>query len=75
MNYLIVRCSKSESVAVAAKIANPKCPSCGHTMRLTKTMPAVHSAQDHNVFQCPYCKLTYMTEDHLAVNGQSDSIR
>jgi hypothetical protein len=44
-------------------------------MWLTKTTPADHPAHDHNLFQCRYCKLTYMTEDHQGVNGQSDTIR
>jgi transposase-like protein len=55
------------------RLLNPKCPSCGHTMWLARTVYAAHSAQDHNVFQCPYCRITYMTEDHTGVNGRERS--
>jgi transposase-like protein len=50
---------------------NPKCPSCGHAMWLTRTVTAPHPADDQHVFQCQNCKLTYMTEDHTPVSGES----
>jgi NAD-dependent SIR2 family protein deacetylase len=72
-NYSTVQCSRSEIVAMDGKINNPKCPSCGHAMWLSRTVYGAHPAQDHNVFQCPYCKITYMTHDHTGVNGHEPS--
>ena len=48
---------------------NPKCPSCGSAMWLIRTVTAPHPADDHHVFHCQHCKLTYMTEDHTPVSG------
>jgi hypothetical protein len=41
-NSLIVQCSKSKSVAVDRRMYNPKCPSCGQGMWLTRTVTAPH---------------------------------
>jgi hypothetical protein len=49
---------------------NPKCPSCGQVMWLCRTVSAPHPADDQFVYQCRYCKLTYMTDGHTAVNGK-----
>jgi transposase-like protein len=69
-NSLTVQRSKSESIAVDRRMqADPKCPSCGHTMRLARTAYTAHPAQDHNVFRCPYCEVTYLMDDHTGVNG------
>jgi len=58
---------------VDRKIFNPKCPSCGYAMWLSRTVYGAHPAQDQHVFQCPYCKLTYLTDDHTPVNGHVPS--
>lgn len=72
-NYSIVRRSKSKGVAVERKMLDPKCPSCGHAMWLSRTISGDHPAQEQHVFQYSYCKVTYMTDDHTGVNGQHAS--
>jgi hypothetical protein len=44
---------------------NPNCPKCGRAMTLRRTTRAPHPADDRYVFECPHCKVTYATKDHI----------
>ena len=68
-----MQCKRSKSLAVDRKMLNPTCPSCGHTMWLSRTGYGAHPTQDHNVLQCKYCKIVYTTDDHTGINGHEPS--
>src|SRR5665213_4344043 len=48
---------------------NPACPNCGQAMTLRRTTVNASPAEDDNVFQCPSCKLVYLTPDHVPASG------
>jgi ribosomal protein L37AE/L43A len=50
---------------------NPTCPNCGRAMTLRRTTVNASPAEDDNVFQCPSCKLVYLTPDHVPTSGQA----
>lgn len=47
---------------------NPLCPACGARMAFQREIDVPHNEPD-TIFQCPSCKLVYMTKDHVPVSG------
>ena len=47
------------------------CPSCGRPMHCARTL--THEADDDenvNVYECVFCKVNFITEDHLPIAGR-----
>lgn len=48
---------------------NPECPICWRAMRFARSLPRVNGEAQVNVFECSYCKISFVTEDHLPISG------
>jgi hypothetical protein len=53
------------------RLSSMRCPACGGQMALTRTITTFNPREMENVFACVRCALSYLTEDHIPVNGRA----
>jgi hypothetical protein len=53
------------------RLSSMRCPACGGQMALTRTITTFNPRETENVFACVRCALSYLTEDHIPVNGRA----
>jgi YgiT-type zinc finger domain-containing protein len=63
--------SDSEDFLERIQLSSMRCPACGGQMALARTITTFDSRETENVFACVRCGLSYLTEDHIPVNGRA----
>jgi hypothetical protein len=63
--------SDSESFLERLQLSSMRCPACGGQMALARTITTFNPREPEHVFACMRCGLSYLTEDHVPVNGRA----
>jgi hypothetical protein len=63
--------SDAENFLERVRLSSMRCPACGGQMALSRTIATYGPREAEHVFACVGCGLSYLTEDHIPVNGHS----
>ena len=63
--------SDAENFLERVRLSSMRCPACGGQMALSRTITTFDPRETEHIFACVRCGLSYLTEDHIPVNGRA----